>query len=662
VNFRLNLKVKFTLTISCLLALSVISLGWIVLLQVEKSALRVLREKGTILAQGLAAGSELAVLTHDPGHLDAVLGPLRDQVDVVYAGVADEKGSILSEHVTAAAAPVPEWAGVSVDPGSDSPGFVVVDPPGDRPALYFISTPIRAGLRAPFGGDGVLLEEERGSRGDGRIGTACVGLSTGFVMQGSRRLRGGLVLATLAVLAVGVAIAVFLVRVIVEPVKQLARATERIAAGDLDTPLPLRGRDEIGALAVAFNQMMLHLRESRRALESSNLDLERKVDERTRALREAQGQLIQAEKMTVVGQLVSGVAHELNNPLAGVLGYVQLLLRGNVPGETRQRLLKIEAEAERCKRIVQNLLIFARRHKPRKTLLDLNAVIESTLEMRDYHLRTDNITVLRDLDPDLPRTMADMNQIQQVLMNMINNAQHAMLEVRRPRRMSLATRHHAGRIQIRLEDNGSGIQQEHLSRVFDPFFTTKEVGRGTGLGLSICYAIIEEHRGVIRVESTPGKGTVFTIDLPVQEEAVMTEPERQADRIAAGEEPQPRTGRILLVDDETSLLEVIGDVLRLDGHLVESESNGVAALRRLRQERFDIVVSDLKMPGMSGQELFARLAEIDPSLVRRLVFTTGDLANPETLKFLESAGNPYLQKPFDLNAVRKIVQKLLAAA
>ncbi|MBI4168305.1 MAG: HAMP domain-containing protein [Acidobacteria bacterium] len=661
-DFRLNLKVKFTLTICCLLAVSVISLGWIFLLQVEESALRVLREKGTILVQGLASGSELAVLTHDPDHLEAALGPLRDQVDVVYAGVADERGAILSEHRIADAVRVPEWAAPAVDPGTEGPAFVAVQPPGDGPAQYFVSVPIRAGRRALFGEDGMLLGEGSAPRANGRLGTACIGLSTGSVMKEIGRLRRGLVLATLAVLVAGVAIAVFLVRVIVEPVKQLVRATERIAAGDLDTLLPRRGRDEIGALAVAFNQMTVHLRESRRALERSNSDLERKVEERTGALKEAQGQLIQAEKMTVVGQLVSGVAHELNNPLAGVLGYAQLLLRKGALGETRQGLLKIEAEAGRCKRIVQNLLIFARHHKPRKTLLDLNAVIESTLEMRDYHLRTDNITALRDLDPDLPRTMADMNQIQQVLMNMINNAQHAMLEVQRPHRMSIATRHHAGRIQIRLADNGSGIRQEHLPRIFDPFFTTKEVGRGTGLGLSICYGIIQEHRGAIRVESTPGKGTVFEIELPVQGEGDATGPEATEPREVAGEGPPPRTGRILLVDDETSILEVLGDVLRLDGHLVEAERDGIAALRRLRQERFDVVVSDLKMPGMGGQELFARLADIDPSLVRRLVFTTGDLANPETLKFLESAGNPYLQKPFDLNAVRSIVQRLLAAA
>ncbi|HXH29161.1 MAG TPA: ATP-binding protein, partial [Candidatus Polarisedimenticolia bacterium] len=473
------------------------------------------------------------------------------------------------------------------------------------------------------------------------------------------RLRRGLLLATLAVLVFGVGFAVLLVRVIIDPVKQLAHATRRIASGDLQVRMPRAGRDEIGALAESFNQMALHLAQSRRELEQSNAELEDKVQERTRALKEAQGRLVQAEKMTVVGQLVSGVAHELNNPLAGVLGYAQLLLRRGVGEEVGRGLKKIEAEAERCKRIVQNLLIFARKHRPTKTLLDLNAVVEATLDLRSYHLKVDNVTVVRDLDSHLPRTMADMNQIQQVLMNVINNAQQAMAEKPgRARVLTLRTRGRGGRVLIQVSDTGSGIAQEHLGKIFDPFFTTKEVGRGTGLGLSICYGIIEEHHGTIRVDSTAGEGTTVTIDLPVlqaaEDAAEAADPERDA-------KPVLRTGRVLLVDDETSILEVIGDVLRLDGHQVVATTNGQAALARLRAEQFDVVVSDLKMPGMSGQELFSRLQELDAALARRLIFTTGDLASAETLRFLERTGNVYLQKPFDLNTVRRTIQTVLMA-
>jgi two-component system NtrC family sensor kinase len=268
--------------------------------------------------------------------------------------------------------------------------------------------------------------------------------------------------------------------------------------------------------------------------------------------------------------------------------------------------------------------------------------------------------VIRDLDPALPRTMADNHQMQQVLMNMINNAQHAMAGSPRQRQLVLRSRHEGGRIRVQVSDNGAGIPPEHLGKIFDPFFTTKEVGHGTGLGLSICYGIVQEHRGDIRVESRLGVGTTFTLELPVTLDGAQPLETPESLQEAMGGAPT-RKGRILLVDDERSILDVLGDVLRMDGHEVETTNNGAAALGRLQRERFDVVVSDLKMPGMSGRELFERLEQIDAALCRRLIFTTGDLASPETLSFLERTGNPYLQKPFDLNAVRRIVQSLLSA-
>jgi len=660
---RLSLKVKFTLALGGLLALTTVSLGWILLLQVEKSALKDLRDKATILAKGLADGSELGVFTHNADLLDPVLAPLREQTDVAYAGVADERGAILAEHLVPGIARPADWAAAaSPRAGAARGGPLLIR--GRREArgvaVDYVAAPILSG-RAAIGEDVGLLLGGVPAASRRRIGTVCVGVSTAGVMQRLHLLRGRLALAALAVLLAGMAIAVLLVRVIVEPVKNLVHATERIAAGDLGILLEHGSRDEIGALADSFNTMTLRLRESRQALETSNADLEDKVRERTRALQDAHAQLIQAEKMSVVGQLVSGVAHELNNPLAGVLGYSQLLQRKGVQGDIARGLQKIESEAERCKRIVQNLLIFARKHKPQKSLVDLNAVVESTLELRAYHLKVDNVTVVRDLEAGLPRTMADMNQMQQVLLNMINNAQHAMADIVRQRVLTLRSRHRDGRIVIAISDTGSGIPPEHLPRVFDPFFTTKEVGRGTGLGLSICYGIVQEHRGSIDVRSQPDAGTTFTIDLPIQADESGAEPEAMSLQEVMGGSPT-RKGRILLVDDEKSILDVIGDVLRMDGHNVETTTSGSTALGRVRQERFDVILSDLKMPGMSGQELFERLAEIDGSLSKRLVFTTGDLASPETLDFLERTGNPYLQKPFDLNSVRRLVQAMLSGA
>ena len=662
VRLRPNLKVKFTLAVCCLLALSTVALGWLFLVQVEESALERLKEKGAIVARGLAERGELGVFTHNKELLDLALSPIDSDADVIYAGVADETGVVLAQHLAPGVTEVPAWAVEEGGARGDGAGSGIVaeasGPGGHR--TYYVRVPILVEGGAGFVEKlGMLPEDQARARGPGRMGSVCVGLSAAAVTREMRGLRRGLMLATLAVLVAGVAIAILLVRVIVEPVKELAQATERIAAGDLDVQLPRPGGDEIGALASAFNRMTLNLKESRQALERNNAELEIKVSERTRALEETQHQLIQAEKMTVVGQLVSGVAHELNNPLAGVLGYAQLLLRRGVTEEVARGLKKIEGEAERCKRIVQNLLIFARKHRAQKTLLDLNGVIDSTLELRAYQLKVDNVTVIRDLDPTLPRTMADMHQMQQVLMNMINNAQHAMMGSGRARQLVLRSRRAGGRIQIMVSDNGAGIAPENLRKIFDPFFTTKEVGHGTGLGLSICYGIVQEHRGDIRVESMPGVGTTFTLDLPVVQAAGGSPSQGESLQEAMGGAPA-RKGRILLVDDERSILEILADVLRMDGHEVETTSNGSIALGRLRQERFDVVVSDLKMPGMSGRELFERLERIDAALCRRLIFTTGDLASPETLTFLESTGNPYIQKPFDLNTVRRMVQEMLA--
>jgi signal transduction histidine kinase/CheY-like chemotaxis protein len=653
-----NLKLKFTLAICGLLILSTVALGWMVGLQVEESALRELKEKGEVVARGLADASVLGILTYSPDLLQAALDPLKETDDVVYAGIADERGVVHAEHRTEEVGRIPKWTSESIsrtgtlieEKGTE---FLI----GGTP-VYFFSVPILADPGASNGEElGMLLGEDLPLKVGSRVGSICIGLSGADVVQDLRGLRRGLMLATLAVLVVGVLIAILLVRLIVDPMKQLVHATRRIAQGDLDIILPARGRDEIGDLAKAFNRMTLNLRESRQALERNNTELERKVEERTQELSDAHDQLVQAEKMSVVGQLVSGVAHELNNPLAGVLGYAQLLLRKQPDRDVGRSLKKIEREAERCKRIVQNLLVFARKHKLRKELTDVNAVIESTLELRAYHLEVENVKVTKDLDPRLPRTMADMNQIQQVLMNIINNAQHAMAGSGRPPELTLRSRHEAGRILIDVQDSGAGIAPDNVKKVFDPFFTTKEVGQGTGLGLSICYGIVDEHGGTIRVESQPGVGTMFTIDLPVQQ----ADDHSPQDATIEPEVLIVRGGRILLVDDESSILDVIGDTLRLDGHQVVVATNGASALDKIRQERFDVIVSDLKMPGMGGRELFQKLGEIGHGLCRRVIFTTGDLASPETAAFLERTGNLYLQKPFDLNVVRRTVQEILVA-
>ena len=367
-------------------------------------------------------------------------------------------------------------------------------------------------------------------------------------------------------------------------------------------------------------------------------------------------QLLQNEKMAAVGSLVSGVAHELNNPLAGVTGFAQLLLERHEEPKLKKSLERIRDEAERAAKIVKNLLTFARKHKPESTRVAINGVLERTLELRAYDMRVSNIKVVTDLRPDLPMTLADPNQLQQVFLNIVVNAEQAMKEAHGKGILTVKTALVEGSIRTTVEDDGPGIRPEHLKQIFDPFFTTKAVGKGTGLGLSICHGIIREHGGSITATSTPGKGTVFTIDLPVVAGAEVRSEKRRA--AAARIDP----AAILVVDDEVSIRELIRDALSIRGHAVDAVESAERALEAIEARRYDLVVSDLKMPGMSGQELFARIQADDPDLARRILFITGDSVSVETQSFLEGSGRPFFLKPFKVQDMIDQAERLVAAA
>jgi two-component system, NtrC family, sensor kinase len=376
-------------------------------------------------------------------------------------------------------------------------------------------------------------------------------------------------------------------------------------------------------------------------------------------------ELRQAEKMSAVGLLVSGVAHELNNPLAGVLGYAQLLLRQEPAEGVRRGLDAIQREAERCKRIVQNLQTFARKHKPQEEETRLNEILVTALDLRSYQLGLDNVRVVRELDGKLPPTRGDGHQLQQVFLNLIVNAHQAILSAGRGGTLTLRSRRRGGDLIVEIQDDGPGIPPENLSRIFDPFFTTKEVGQGTGLGLSICYGIVREHEGRILARNAPGGGAIFTVEIPLRaappassrQAAAPPAPLLRSARVARQAAPGP--ARILVVDDEPSVLDVAAQALRLDGHDVSTAANAAAALEMLAECSFDVVVSDLRMPGMSGQEMYERLAAERPEQARRLVFSTGDTLSPQTRGFLESAPHRSLSKPFAIDELRALVREVI---
>lgn len=379
-------------------------------------------------------------------------------------------------------------------------------------------------------------------------------------------------------------------------------------------------------------------------------------------LKQMQAQLIQTEKMSALGMLVSGVAHELNNPLTSVMGYTQLLLGRESEPERARMLEKVFAEAERAGRIVQNLLTFSRKHKSEKVLTDVNATVERVLDLRDYEFRVNNLEVVRRLAPGLVPVLADGHQLQQVFLNLITNAEQAINETGRPGRIEVETRNFGDWIRVTVSDNGPGIQPENLKRVFLPFFTTKDVGRGTGLGLSICYGIIQDHGGRIEVESRPEEGATFVVDVPIARLSTEIDVHPVSPPAERRDELSATSGRLLVVDDEESIIDLVRDVLEPRGWQVSAARDGAEALEIVRRSPFDVLLVDMRMPGMDGKAFYEALHESRPELARRVVFATGDSGSDVTSRFLEDTGSPVLGKPYDLGSLVDAVSRVVADA
>jgi signal transduction histidine kinase/CheY-like chemotaxis protein len=381
--------------------------------------------------------------------------------------------------------------------------------------------------------------------------------------------------------------------------------------------------------------------------------------------RQIQSKMLQTEKMAALGQLVSGIAHELNNPLTAIMGYTQLLLGHGLTPPQHSEADKVYREAERARRIVKNLLYFARENHPERTSVDLNEVIERTLALRSYELKLENIVVECELAPNLPKTMADPYQLQQVVLNLVVNAEQALLEGRGQGHVWIHTAHvpteattsGLSRIQLRVSDDGPGVSPDIASRVFDPFFTTKRAGVGTGLGLSIVYGIVHQHGGEITLESQPSGGARFIVELPVVS-AAETDPMPHVP--AAAERPGGRLlGRILVVEDEPTVAHLMKDVLREEGHQVEAVLDSQLGLTALSREDYDLVICDLRMPHLDGSAFFEALVRSGSPMQRRIIFVTGDTLAPRTMEFLERHSLPFLAKPFLVEELKLAVTQRL---
>ncbi|HTQ01509.1 MAG TPA: PAS domain S-box protein [Casimicrobiaceae bacterium] len=386
------------------------------------------------------------------------------------------------------------------------------------------------------------------------------------------------------------------------------------------------------------------------------LTITRDVTEKKRSAAELARQRessYQREKLVALGSLLAGVAHELNNPLSVVVARA-VLLEERGDSATQAAAVKIRIAAERCARIVRTFLAMARQQRPERGPVAINEVVTAALDITAYATSTSSIEVALDLAENLPHTHADADQLHQVLLNLIINAQQSLQEHPPPRKMSIRTRCEAAAKAIRIvvADNGPGIPEHLRARIFEPYFTTKPTGMGTGVGLAVSMGIVEAHGGTLAVDCPPGGGAAFTIMLPVYGAAGARESAPQSDAAIANRR------KVLVVDDEAQIREALSEILSGAHHRVVTASSGREALERLAVEHYDAILTDIRMPDIDGRALYEEIERRWPGLASRVVFVTGDILASALREFVTKSGRPVIEKPFLPGEVRRVVDEL----
>ncbi len=420
--------------------------------------------------------------------------------------------------------------------------------------------------------------------------------------------------------------------------------------------VPIRARDRIlGTLSLGrqtpdpFSEeevILLEAAADQIGLALDNARLYSELRCQLEELRRTQAELIHAEKLSAVGELAAGVAHEINNPLTTILGEIQLLLLSNLGTEVKEHFQVISDETVRAARIVQSLLLFAGRYPPQRTLCAVADQLRRVLDLKGYQLSTDDIRVVTEFEP-ASQVWADENQLQQVFLNLVQNAHQAMKEAHDRGTLIARVRPLEAGVRVEILDNGPGISPEHLPRLFDPFFTTKPPGVGTGLGLSVSYRIVAEHGGRLWAENRPEGGAAFILELPVG--VPPAEP---------GTAPAlpPKALKVLVVEDEAGVAGVLSGLLRRLGHEAEVARDGRDALTRVEKSSYDLLIVDLKMPGMSGRQLWEALRERRSPAAHSMAFMSGNARSPELLDLIREAGALTLPKPFTFDDVSALLR------
>ena len=385
--------------------------------------------------------------------------------------------------------------------------------------------------------------------------------------------------------------------------------------------------------------------------EFRDITVQRRIERELERQREATHQ---NEKLTAMGELLAGVAHELNNPLSIVVGYAMMMQNTVTDPKLGRQIDNVAQAAERCARIVKAFLAMARQRPAQHARCSLNEIVMAAVDMVGHQLRAAEIDLITELDPDLPDVEADEDQIIQVFINLLVNAEQILRESPKPRRIHLRSYvdQEEGKVVTSVSDNGPGIAPDVLPRIFEPFYTTKDVGQGTGIGLAFCHRILSSHDGHLDVHSTLGNGTQFFVGLrPSETHAPLADaPSLTSDR---------HSGRILVLDDEPGVADLISDILGDAGYCVHTLNDGYAALKEIEEHQFDAVISDIKMPGLDGPAFFSALRRLKPDLALRTGFVTGDTLSENVAAFFDGTPQPFLEKPVTPADVLAFVEKLI---
>lgn len=379
----------------------------------------------------------------------------------------------------------------------------------------------------------------------------------------------------------------------------------------------------------------------------------RQLDEAHQELKAQQEKTIRTEKLSALGKMIAGMAHEINNPLTIILGFSEYLMKSAPDEQNQTNLKKIVDSAQRCRKIISNLVSFSRPRDAEKKSMKANSILEEVIELMSYDLKTNHIELKRELQEKLPSISVDPQQIKQVFANIFDNAIFAIRKKQIPdASIVVRTRVEEQHILIQVIDNGIGIKKENLGKIFDPFYTTCEIGAGTGLGLSTAYGVMKDHKGNIYATSVEGKGTTISIELPFQ-----TKDQEQQEQAVVDKGKSEKKKRILVVDDEVFITDLCQTVLEEFGHHTEIAQNGRSAIAKIDQNDYDLIILDMKMPDLSGIDIYDYVQRKKPELVKHIVFSTGDTVSEDTHDFFVKTGSDYISKPFKANQLLEFVNR-----